>query len=74
MSNIRAELVSAIKATYTAGAGTENDPYREVAEYYLPDGTKIGRIDPYGYGCSGFVPSDSGGIRDSLLSNPTVPG
>lgn len=46
MSNLKAELISVIKVTYTAGAGTENDPYREVVEYCLPDGTKIGCVDP----------------------------
>lgn len=42
----KARLIAVIEVKCTIGSGIENDPYREVVEYYLPDGTKIGWVDP----------------------------
>ncbi len=36
-------LIRAIEVSSLFGAGTESDPYHTVTEWFLPDGTRIGR-------------------------------
>ena len=38
-------VIEVIELTVTEGGGTEGDPYREVAYYYLLDGTCVARRD-----------------------------
>ena len=47
MEAVSAELISVIRVRSTAGDGTENDPIREVVDYFLPDGTQIAREDSF---------------------------
>lgn len=47
VKGVAAEMVSVIKVSSTAGAGTENDPIREVVDYFLPDGTQIAHEDSF---------------------------
>lgn len=44
---VSAELISVIKVRSTAGGGTENDPIREVVDYFLPNGTQIAHEDSF---------------------------
>ena len=47
MKGVTAELISVIKVASTTGLGTENDPIREVVDYFLPDGTRIAHEDSF---------------------------
>lgn len=44
---VSAELISVIRVRSTAGDGTENDPIREVVDYFLPNGTQIAHKDSF---------------------------
>lgn len=47
MEAVSAELISVIRVRSTAGDGTENDPIREVVDYFLPNGTQIAHKDSF---------------------------
>jgi len=42
----RAEVTVVIKTTTLIGTGTENDPAREVVQYWTPDGKLLATNDP----------------------------
>lgn len=47
VETVSAELISVIRVRSTAGDGTENDPIREVVDYFLPNGTQIAHEDSF---------------------------
>ena len=46
MSTTRAKMISVIEVKSVIGTGTKEDIYREVVDYFLPEGQLIAHIDP----------------------------
>lgn len=54
-----AEIVKVIRATLAKGAGSPDDPVRQVIRYYDTDGTFIGEVDDYQRGALGTLSASS---------------
>ncbi len=46
MSTTKAKIISVIEVKSVIGTGTKEDIYREVVDYFLPEGQLIAHIDP----------------------------
>lgn len=46
MSTTKAKMISVIEVKSVIGTGTKEDIYREVVDYFLPEGQLIAHIDP----------------------------
>lgn len=46
MSTTKAKIISVIEVKSVIGTGTKEDIYREVVDYFLPNGQLIAHIDP----------------------------
>ncbi len=46
MSVTKAKIISVIEVKSVIGTGTKEDIYREVVDYFLPNGQLIAHIDP----------------------------